>query len=117
MPKVPDRAKAKITLPKTGVEKAIKKLAKGRFPKVVGWRQKQYFGYQDLTNGNTYYSSQPMYNKLPRGKNLKPLDTLQVVKTGTKAPRDRKFSLGNTIVRVGKKTITFRNKRTGKKSL
>ena len=87
------------------------------FPRVVGWKQGKVYGYQDLVSGKSYYSANPLYNKLPRGMNLKPLDTLQVVKRGSTRPRKRQFTLGDTVVRVGKNTITFtEGKRRGRRA-
>ena len=86
-----------------------------RYPKIVGWKQGKVYGYQDLVSGKSYYSSTPLYNKLPRGMNLKPIDTLQVVKRGSTRPRKRQFTLGDTVVRVGRDTLTFTDTRRNRR--
>ena len=106
-PSTPTPKRAHAWWPKKKKTVDRKATPRNRYARTVGWKQGARYGYQDLNTGQTYYSSQPIYNKLPRGKNMRPIDSIRVVRTGPFPPRDREFQVGDTTVRVGKRTITF----------
>lgn len=82
----------------------------------MGWRQGAVYGYVDLQTGRKVFSNKPIYGKVKTNKGLKPLQSLTVVQRGAKQPRVKSFRMGNAVVMVSPKGISYRGVKGGTQS-
>ena len=71
---------------------------KGRFAKVVGWRQGRFYRYVDMTTGRKFSSRKPMFGEVPT-KGI-PQNTLRVISRSESRPQPRIVNMGVTAATV-----------------
>ncbi len=101
MHKLPDGSAVKFNLPD------------GVYPELVGWRQGNVYRYQDLITGDRVTTKTPLFGKVPTKGG--PLETLRIIRTGRKKPRQQNLPMGIVAVTISERSLTFRRSSKAKK--